>query len=92
MVVNVGLQPECGVEVGAMTRRAGRRPVPEAAPATDSALTVPKTSKPSFVVGIGSSAGGLEVLQETLSQLAPGTSAPFVVAQHLAPEHRSRPG
>ncbi len=73
-----------------MTRRAAQTPpLPEPALATDSALTVPKAPKPSFVVGIGSSAGGLEALQDTLSQLAPGTSAAFVVAQHLAPEHRS---
>ena len=42
-----------------------------------------------FVVGIGSSAGGLEALQELVAELAVGSGAAFVVAQHLSPEHHS---
>lgn len=44
---------------------------------------------PDYVVAIGASAGGLEALQELISQLSPGCSASYVVAQHLAPDHRS---
>lgn len=42
------------------------------------------------VVVIGASAGGLEALQELLSQLLPGTKAAYIVAQHLAPDHPSQ--
>ena len=44
---------------------------------------------PDYVVAIGASAGGLEALQELISQLSTGQSAAYVVAQHLAPDHRS---
>ncbi len=41
------------------------------------------------VVGIGASAGGLEALQELAAHLVAGGAVCYVVAQHLAPEHRS---
>ncbi len=41
------------------------------------------------VVGIGASAGGLEALQELAGHLVEGCRVSYVVAQHLAPEHRS---
>ncbi|MGB5135779.1 MAG: chemotaxis protein CheB [Prochlorococcaceae cyanobacterium] len=41
------------------------------------------------VVGIGASAGGLEALQDLASHLVAGGGVSYVVAQHLAPEHRS---
>jgi two-component system, chemotaxis family, CheB/CheR fusion protein len=41
------------------------------------------------VVGIGASAGGLEALQNLASHLVAGGGVSYVVAQHLAPEHRS---
>ncbi len=41
------------------------------------------------VVGIGASAGGLEALQDLAGHLMPGGGVSYVVAQHLAPEHRS---
>jgi two-component system CheB/CheR fusion protein len=41
------------------------------------------------VVGIGASAGGLEALQELAGSLVAGAGLAYVVAQHLAPEHRS---
>ncbi len=41
------------------------------------------------VVGIGASAGGLEALQELAAHLVAGGGVSYVVAQHLAPEHRS---
>ena len=49
----------------------------------------PSTSGPlARVVAIGASAGGLEALQEFWPHLVAGRLA-VVVAQHLAPEHRS---
>ena len=42
-----------------------------------------------YVVGLGASAGGLEALQELVSYLLVGGGVSYVVAQHLAPDHRS---
>ncbi len=42
-----------------------------------------------LVVGLGSSAGGLEALQQVLAQLTPNSATSYVVAQHLAPDHPS---
>ncbi|GAB4287069.1 MAG: chemotaxis protein CheB [Oscillatoriaceae cyanobacterium] len=42
-----------------------------------------------FVVGIGSSAGGLQALQEFFSHLPENTNAAFVVIQHLSPNFKS---
>src|ERR671936_309739 len=46
---------------------------------------------PTYVVGIGASAGGLEALRALFGamKIAPRNMA-FVVVQHLAPLHRSR--
>ncbi len=41
------------------------------------------------VVGIGSSAGGLEALQEVVRNVPLGLPASILVAQHLAPQHKS---
>lgn len=41
------------------------------------------------VVGIGSSAGGLEALTEFVSHLKPTGRMTFIIAQHLSPTHRS---
>ena len=41
------------------------------------------------VVGIGSSAGGLEALQVFLSKLSSDLNCSYIIAQHLSPTHRS---
>ena len=41
------------------------------------------------VVGIGSSAGGLEALRALLQCLEPGTGCAFIVVQHLSPTYKS---
>ncbi len=44
-----------------------------------------------FVAGVGSSAGGLEALQDMLSHLPEDlTNCAFIVAQHLSPSYKSR--
>jgi two-component system CheB/CheR fusion protein len=45
--------------------------------------------KPSHVVGIGASAGGLEALQEFFGNLSHKTGAAFIVVQHLSPDYKS---
>jgi two-component system CheB/CheR fusion protein len=47
------------------------------------------STHPSHIVGIGASAGGLEVLQTFFSQLSPTTNFAFVVIQHLSSDHES---
>jgi two-component system CheB/CheR fusion protein len=47
------------------------------------------SSGPDYVVGIGSSAGGLEALEGLVSAIEPGHRASIVIAQHLAPQHPS---
>ena len=48
-----------------------------------------REERPSCVVGIGSSAGGLEALQQFLTFLPTDTGMAFVIIQHLSPDHRS---
>jgi two-component system CheB/CheR fusion protein len=40
------------------------------------------------VVGIGASAGGLEALEQFLSQVPPASGLAYVVVQHLDPDHK----
>lgn len=44
---------------------------------------------PSYVVGIGASAGGLEALRTFFSVMQPDSGMSFVVIQHLAPDYKS---
>jgi|JI10StandDraft_1071094.scaffolds.fasta_scaffold00656_34 two-component system CheB/CheR fusion protein len=49
-----------------------------------------KIKKPFYIAGIGSSAGGLEALQDFLSHLPENLkNVAFIVAQHLSPTHKS---
>ena len=41
------------------------------------------------IVGIGSSAGGLEALELFFSNVPPNTNMAFVIIQHLSPRHKS---
>ncbi|KYF52960.1 hypothetical protein BE04_48185 [Sorangium cellulosum] len=45
---------------------------------------------PTYVVGIGSSAGGLEALRILIGGLKAADRMSLVIVQHLAPQHRSR--
>ena len=45
--------------------------------------------RPSFVVGIGASAGGLESLEKLFQNLPPDTGMAFVIIQHLSPDFKS---
>jgi two-component system, chemotaxis family, CheB/CheR fusion protein len=61
--------------------RKARKPVPKAKPAWK--------AKPSMVVGIGASAGGLEAFSRLLEELPGDTRMAFVLVQHLAPGYES---
>jgi two-component system CheB/CheR fusion protein len=54
----------------------------------DPARARPASVRP-FLVGIGSSAGGLEALTAMLPGLPSGLGLSFVVVQHMSPTHRS---
>lgn len=45
------------------------------------------TSKATIIVGVGSSAGGLEALQELIHNLSLNDKMAYIVAQHLGPDH-----
>src|SRR5687767_5346648 len=47
------------------------------------------TSFPSYIVGIGASAGGLEALTAFFDRMPPQTDLAFVVVQHLSPDFKS---
>ncbi|MCB1773912.1 MAG: EAL domain-containing protein [Gammaproteobacteria bacterium] len=44
---------------------------------------------PTLIVGIGSSAGGLEAIRELVNSLKPSQRMAFIVTQHLSPSHTS---
>lgn len=46
-------------------------------------------TSPSFVVGIGASAGGLESLEKLFQNLSAETGMAFVIIQHLSPDFKS---
>jgi two-component system CheB/CheR fusion protein len=52
-------------------------------PQTDGAL------RPSFIVGIGASAGGLEALEQLFEKMPARTGMAFIVVQHLSPDFKS---
>jgi len=45
--------------------------------------------KPSHIVGIGASAGGLSALEQFFDNIPPNTGMAFVVIQHLSPDFKS---
>jgi two-component system CheB/CheR fusion protein len=49
----------------------------------------PPKERPTSVVGIGASAGGLEAFEQLLSAMRTDTGMAFVLVQHLAPKHES---
>lgn len=57
-------------------------------PRADGAASV-DTEPKSLVVGVGASAGGLEVLQQFFNAMPRISGCAFVVVQHLSPDHRS---
>lgn len=67
-------------------------PEPSKAPASRALRTEPASlsfSRPTFVVGIGASAGGLDALERFFKAVAPDSGMAFVVIQHLSPDFKS---
>ncbi|NEQ69962.1 MAG: chemotaxis protein CheB, partial [Symploca sp. SIO2D2] len=60
-------------------------------PTSESSLTSEKelSNKPSHIVGIGASAGGLEALVHFFSVMPLNSGYAFVVVQHLSPDFKS---
>lgn len=48
-----------------------------------------KTAKPTYLVGMGASAGGLSALSDLIHRLPPDTGMAFAVVMHLDPERES---
>jgi two-component system CheB/CheR fusion protein len=52
--------------------------------------TIPENiNLPSYFVGIGASAGGLEALEEFLKKMPADTDMAFIIVQHLSPDYKS---
>ena len=49
---------------------------------------IQKTS-PTYWVGLGASAGGLEALRAVAKNLHPNLNAIYVIVQHMSPQHKS---
>lgn len=49
----------------------------------------PVAEKPSYYVGIGASAGGLEAIEAFFNNMPPDSSMAFIVVQHLSPDYKS---
>ena len=58
------------------------------APATD-VLPASGATRPTHIVGVGASAGGLEALESFFDNMRPDSGLAFVVIQHLSPDFRS---
>jgi two-component system CheB/CheR fusion protein len=54
-----------------------------------STLEASPERKPSYIVGIGASAGGLEALERLFDKMPTDTGMAFVVVQHLSPDFKS---
>ena len=50
---------------------------------------VSKKSKDITIIGIGSSAGGLEAIRELVATLPTKLKVAYVVVQHMSPHHKS---
>ncbi len=46
-------------------------------------------SAPTYIVGIGASAGGLEALERLFDKMPTNTGMAFVIVQHLSPDFKS---
>jgi two-component system CheB/CheR fusion protein len=44
---------------------------------------------PHYIIGIGASAGGMEVIHELFDNMPDNTDFSFVIIQHLSPDHKS---
>jgi signal transduction histidine kinase len=63
--------------------------VEETKPAAQEVAPPPDGTRPSYIVGVGASAGGLEALEHLFERMPPETGVAFVVVQHLSPDFRS---
>ncbi|MHB1458073.1 MAG: chemotaxis protein CheB, partial [Armatimonadota bacterium] len=55
---------------------------------SETQMEVPVHDRPSYIVGIGASAGGLEALDEFFRHMPSDSGIAFVIIQHLDPTHK----
>ena len=67
----------------------GKLRLPKAARKRVTSKKKAKPAAPSFVVGMGASAGGLEALESFFDAMPSDSGMAFVVIQHLSPTHKS---
>jgi two-component system CheB/CheR fusion protein len=83
MVVKMNAIPHKRGKKGRLLRR--RKPARKPLPSKKQVKPV----VPSFVVGLGASAGGLEALESFFDAMPSDSGMAFVVIQHLSPAHKS---
>ena len=71
----------------AIKSKSSPKPPSQDAAKKSARLSIENISFP--IVGIGSSAGGLEALELFFSNMPPDTNMAFVIIQHLSPRHKS---
>ncbi|MDH5719827.1 MAG: PAS domain-containing protein [Spirochaetia bacterium] len=57
--------------------------------AKTSAEKLEEKNKPSYYVGIGASAGGLEAIESFFKSMSDNSGATFIIVQHLSPDYKS---
>jgi two-component system CheB/CheR fusion protein len=67
----------------------GKNKVRTAKPRSFKPLSSASDGRPTSIVGVGASAGGLEAFEQLLAALPNSTGMAFVLVQHLAPKHES---
>lgn len=70
-------------------QQSASQPAAEPAQQSDTPALPTKENRGAIVVGVGASAGGLEVLQQFFSAMPRVSGCSFVVVQHLSPDHKS---
>lgn len=79
-----------GSRAGSLGDGAGETVSASHEPNPKSAASIPLSlSRPSHVIGVAASAGGLEALEHFFEQMPPDRGLAFVVVQHLSPDFRS---
>ncbi|MEO0989527.1 MAG: chemotaxis protein CheB [Pseudomonadota bacterium] len=76
-----------GLADGARADFAGQDQETEAL--AETRVSPPEDTSNIFVVGVGSSAGGLEAILELVKNLSGDIPAALVIVQHMSPQHRS---
>ena len=72
-----------------MTSDNPQQPTEKIAKSSTSTMRPNDDGQPSYYVGIGASAGGLEAIEAFIKNLPPENGLAFIIIQHLSPDYKS---